>query len=174
MRGRRSLHPELLAYVSEIERHLHLLQRNFMADNQSHLNPMAENPGQLNPIFDNQKRQMKDYFIPTSYNPSSCIQISNVPVIQYKIKSTTIQMLPSFYGNPNDEPYRHLDEFLEICSTIKIQSFTDDALGLTLFPFLLKDKAKYWLGTIGRPITTWADMQREFLKKFTPSIEQTQ
>ena len=151
MRGRRSLHPKLSAYISEIERHLHLLQRNLMANN---LNPMAENPGQFNPIFDNQPKQMKDYFIPTSYNPSSCIQIPNVLAIQYEIKSTTIQMLPSFYGNPNEDPYRHLDEFLKICSTVKIQNFTDDALRLTLFPFSLKDKTKYWLGTISRNITT--------------------
>ena len=129
---------------------------------------MAENLGQFNPLFDNQPKQMKDYFVPTAYNPSSCIQISNVLAIQYEIKSTTIQMLPSFYRNPDEDLYRHLDEFLEICSTIKIQNFTDDALRLTLFPFSLKDKAKYWLGTIGRTITTWADMQREFLKKIYP------
>ena len=66
------------------------------------------------------------------------------------------------------DPYKHLDEFLEIYSTIKIQNFTDDALRLSLFPFSLKDKAKYWLSTIGRPIQTWAEMQHEFLKKFYP------
>ena len=81
---------------------------------------MVENPSQFNLVFDNQPRQMKDYFIPTSYNPSSCIQISNVPAIQYEIMSITIQMLPSFYGNTNENPYKHLDEFLEIYSTIKI------------------------------------------------------
>ena len=52
-------------------------------------------------------------------------------------------MLPSFYGNTNEDPYKHLDEFLEIYSTVKIQNFTDDALRLTLFSFSLKDKAKY-------------------------------
>ena len=77
-------------------------------------------------------------------------------------------MLPSFYGNTNEDPYKYLDEFLEICSTVKIQNFTDDALKLTLFPFSLKDKAKHWLGTIGRPIRLWEEMQREFLKKFYP------
>ena len=51
---------------------------------------------------------------------------------------------------------------------MKIQNFTDDALRLTLFPFSLKDKVKYWLGTIGRPIRTWVEMQHEFLKKFYP------
>ena len=97
-------------------------------------------------------KQMKEYFIPTNYNPSSCIQLPEIPALQYEIKPSTIQMLPSFYGNTNEDPYKHLDEFLEICSTVKIQNFSNDALKLTLFPFSLKDKAKYWLGTLGRPI----------------------
>ena len=77
-------------------------------------------------------------------------------------------MLPSFYGKTNEDPYKHLDEFLEIYFTVKIQNFTDDVLRLTLFPFSLKDKAKYWLRTLGKSIGTWADMQHEFLKKLYP------
>ena len=63
-------------------------------------------------------------------------------------------MLPSFYENINEDPYKYLDEFLEIYFMVKIQNFTDDALRLILFSFSLKDKAKHWLGTIGRPIRT--------------------
>ena len=111
---------------------------------------------------------MKEYFIPQSYNSSLCIQLPNIPVTHYEIKPSTIQMLPSFYGNTNEDPYRHLDEFFEICSTVQIQDFIEDALRLTLFPFSLKDKAKHWLGTLGRPIRTCAKMQQEFLKKFYP------
>ena len=81
-------------------------------------------------------------------------------------------MLPSFYEKINEDPYKHLDEFLNIYSTVKIQNFTDDVLRLTLFPFSPKDKAKYWLGTLGKPIGTWADMQHELIKKFYP-IERT-
>ena len=76
-------------------------------------NQMAKNP-------DEPPRQMKEYFIPTSYNPSTCIHLLDIPARHYKIKSTTIQMLPSFYGNTNEDPYKHLDEFLEICSTVRI------------------------------------------------------
>ena len=97
---------------------------------------MAENLGEP-------PKQMKEYFILSTYNPSTCIHLLDIPASHYEIKSTTIQMLPSFYGNTNEDPYKYLDEFLEICSTVKIQNFTDDALRLTLFPFSLKDKAKY-------------------------------
>ena len=107
---------------------------------------MAEN-------FREPPKQMKEYFILSTYNPSTCIQLSEIHAIHYEIKPTTIQMLPSFYGNINEDPYKHLDEFLEICSMVRIQNLTNDALRLILF-FSLKDKVKYCLGTIGRLIKT--------------------
>ena len=94
---------------------------------------MAKNLGEL-------PRQIKEYFILSTYNPSTCIHLCDISACHYEIKSTIIQMLSSFYGNINEDPYKHLDEFLEIYSTMKIQNFTDDALRLTLFSFSLKDK----------------------------------
>ncbi|CAN6486844.1 unnamed protein product [Victoria cruziana] len=79
-------------------------------------------------------------------------------------------MLPSFYGLENEDPYRHLDEFLDICATVRIIHIEDDALRLQLFPFSLKEKAKHWfkfLPTSVR-IVTWDDLHSEFLKKYFP------
>ena len=114
-------------------------------------------------------KQLREYFTPSQYTYSPCIQMPPVESSQYEIKSSTIQMLPSFYGLTNEDPYKHLDEFLEICSTVKIQHFSDDALRLKLFPFSLKDRAKYWLNSIDTiTISTWDQLQREFLKKYFP------
>ena len=88
-------------------------------------------------------RQPREYFIPSKYTYSPCIQMPPVEAIQYEIRSSVIQMLPSFYRLANEDPYKHLDEFLEIYSTMKIQNFFDDVLRLKLFPFSLKDRAKY-------------------------------
>jgi hypothetical protein len=64
-------------------------------------------------------------------------------------------------------PYKHLDEFIEICSTIRLQNFLEDALRMRLFPFSLKEKAKYLLTSLEtNSITSWAQMQHEFLKKY--------
>ena len=112
-------------------------------------------------------KQLREYFTPSQYTYSPCIQMPPVEAAQYEIKSSTIQMLPSFYGLTNEDPYKHLDEFLEICSTVKIQHFSDDALRLKLFPFSLKDRAEYWLNSIDTiNISTWDQLQREFLKKY--------
>ena len=64
--------------------------------------------------------QMKDYFMSNQYQPSFYVQAPQNQAIQNEIKSNTIQMLPSFYGNTNEDPYKHHDEFLQICSTVKI------------------------------------------------------
>jgi len=93
-------------------------------------------------------KPMKEYFTPSTYTTASCIRIPNTNTNHYEIKSSVIQLLPSFYELTNKDPYKHLDEFLEVCSTMKFQNFSDNALRLTLFYFSLKDKVKHWLGTL--------------------------
>ena len=110
MLGRRSMNPDLMEQILEIERLVHRPGQ--------HQDPLIQNQNQ--PIAMGQPKSLKDYFIANQYQPSSCIQLLQHQAIQYEIKSSTIQMLPSFYGNTNEDPYKHLDEFLEICSTVKI------------------------------------------------------
>ncbi|KAF7800919.1 uncharacterized protein G2W53_044586 [Senna tora] len=87
---------------------------------------------------------------------------------QFEIKPSIIQMLPSFYGLSSENPYKHIDEFLEVCSTFKLPKVYEDAIRLRLFPFFLKDKAKHWLTTRDN-IATWDQMSKEFLKKYFPA-----
>ena len=61
--------------------------------------------------------------MPNTYTPASCITRPDVGANHFEIKASVIQMLPSFYGLSNEDPYRHLDEFLEICSTVRINNF---------------------------------------------------
>ena len=111
---------------------------------------------------------MRDHFTPATYTTASCIRIPDPNVNQYEIKSSVIQLLPSFHGLSNEDPYKHLNEFLEVCSTMKIKYLSADAQKLILFPFSLKDKAKYWLGTLNVAVQTWDQMQKEFHKKYYP------
>ena len=140
MLGRRSLELDLIPLDPEIERTLKATRNQSMDHNQEI----------------DQPRQLREYFTPSQYTYSPCIQMPPVKAAQYEIKSSTIQMLPSFYGLTNEDPYEHLDEFLEIYSTVKIQHFSDDALRHKLFSFSLKDRAKYWMNSIDTvTISTW-------------------
>ena len=102
---------------------------------------------------------LRDHYVPSTYMSLSCIQLPQITVTHYEIKPSTIQMLPTFYGLSNEDPYKHLDEFLEIGSTLKIQHVTEDALRMRLFPFSLKEKAKHWLNSLEpNTITSWAQL----------------
>jgi hypothetical protein len=112
---------------------------------------------------------LRDHYLPSTYTSPSCLQLPNVTMANHEIKYSIIQMLPSFYGLNKEDPYQHIEEFLEICSTIKLQGFSKDALRMRLFPFSLKHKAKHWLKSLEpNSVTSWTQMQQEFLKKYFP------
>ncbi|KAI5649842.1 hypothetical protein M9H77_35847 [Catharanthus roseus] len=112
-------------------------------------------------------RALREYFTPNTYNSPIGNRLPKIEANHFKIKASTIQMLPSFYGLDSENPYKHIDEFLEIRSTFKLPSVTYDAIRLRLFPFSLKDKAEHWLHTRDR-VGSWAEMSNKFLKKYFP------
>ena len=56
-----------------------------------------------------------------------------------------ISLLPKFDGLDSENPYQHLKEFEEVCSTFHDQSCNEETIGLKLFPFLLKTRQKLGL-----------------------------
>jgi hypothetical protein len=159
MFGRRSLSLPIFSYDPNLER----ISRRSRSKRNSRLrahskSPMAEEP---KPVL------LRDHYVPSTYTPTSSLQLPDITAAHFEIKSGFIQMLPLFYGLSTEDPYKHLDEFIEICSTIRLQNFSEDALRMRLFPFSLKDKPKYWLNSLEtNSITSWAQMQHEFLKKY--------
>ncbi|CAN6445603.1 unnamed protein product [Victoria cruziana] len=115
-------------------------------------------------------RLLREFFVPSKYNRGSGSVGLLVGPNQYEIKAATINMLPSFHGLANEDPYRHLDLFLDVCATVKITHVEDGALRLRLFPFSLRDRARDWLKSLPPAVSieTWEDLQREFLKKYFP------
>ena len=186
MWGLRSNSPNLEPFDSEIERTLHSLRKVSVGTSLPSSTPSSlpsrqlfppttpekdppEMENQPNPPPPPARAPLLDHFTPGPYTSPSCIQHPEIAANHFEIKSSVIQMLTHFYGLNNEDPYRHLDDFLDVCSTVKIQNFTDEALKLRLFPFSLKDKAKYWLSSLPpQTITTWAQLQQEFLRKYFP------
>ena len=52
-------------------------------------------------------KPMKEYFTPSTYTTAYCIRIPNTNANHYEIKSSIIQLLTSFYGLNNEDPYKH-------------------------------------------------------------------
>ena len=71
-----------------------------------------------------------------------------------------VPLLPTFHGMENENPYTHIRDFEEVCTTFKEGAFDMDLIKLKAFPLTLKDKAKIWLNSLRpRTIRNWAELQ---------------
>ena len=60
----------------------------------------------------------------------------------------------------NENPYTHIMDFEEVCTTFKEGMMDMELLKLKAFPLTLKDKAKIWLNSLRpRTIRNWAELQ---------------
>ena len=111
---------------------------------------------------------LRDYLQPVKTSTPSCI-IQHLNANAFNFKPGMIPLIPHFHGMDSENPYLHIKEFEEVCSTFMDRTCTEEVIRLKLFPFSLKDKAKTWLNSLRpRTIGTWQEMQTEFLKKFFP------
>ncbi|CAN6440338.1 unnamed protein product [Victoria cruziana] len=163
MHGRRSLELELISPVPD----LLILCRQLKARSETEMGQQVPPAGQM-PPREEPPRLLREFFIPTEYDRGVGGVGPLVGAAHYEIKASTINMLPLFHGLSNEDPYRHFDEFLDVCATVRISHIEDDALRLRLFPFSLKEKARDWLKSLPPfvRIATWEHLQWEFLEKY--------
>ena len=109
-------------------------------------------------------RTMRDHIHPPRVSAPSCII---PPTEDVAVRPYLVPLLPTYHGMENENPYTHIRDFEEICTTFKEGMMDMDLLKLKAFPLTLKDKAKIWLNSLRpRTIRNWAELQAEFLKKF--------
>ncbi|CAL8174473.1 unnamed protein product [Prunus armeniaca] len=109
---------------------------------------------------------MGDLDIPTIPASPSSILLPTA-ARNYELKSSHLNMLPSFYGLPNEDPLTHIKDIFNAVSSFPLTGVTEDQLRMRVFPYTLKDKAKYWLNSL-KPgsLTTWGAIQKKFLEKY--------
>ncbi|CAN6462689.1 unnamed protein product [Victoria cruziana] len=155
MHGRRSLEPDLIPPVPDLMRFCRELRARLVAEMGQQGPPAGQMPPREEP-----PQLLREFFIPTEYDRGVRGMGPHIGATHYEIKASTINMLPSFYGLASEHPCHHLDEFLDICATVRISHIEDDALRLRLFPFSLKEKAKDWLKSLPPSvrIAIWEDL----------------
>ena len=94
-------------------------------------------------------RSMRDHIHPPRVSAPSCII---PPADDVVVRPYLMPLLPTFHGMENENPYTHIREFEEVCTTFKEGVPDTDLLKLKAFPLTLKDKAKIWLNSL-RPRT---------------------
>ena len=116
------------------------------------------------PMNPNAFRTMRDHIHPPRVSAPSCII---PPADDVAVRPYLVPLLPTYHGMENENPYTHLRDFEEVCTTFKEGMMDMDLLKLKAFPLTLKDKAKVWLNSLRpRTIRNWVELQAEFLKKF--------
>nr|GEV23081.1 DNA-directed DNA polymerase [Tanacetum cinerariifolium] len=74
-----------------------------------------------------------------------------------------------FHGLPGDDANKHLNEFLHVTQSIKVNGVTDDAIRLYLFHHSLTHHATAWFDHLPRnSINTFEQMAKMFLGKYFP------
>nr|GEW02993.1 reverse transcriptase domain-containing protein [Tanacetum cinerariifolium] len=100
-------------------------------------------------------------------NAPIAIQATN-----FGLKNDMIQQVQNscqFHGLPGDDANKHLDKFLHVTQSIKVNGVTNDALRLYLFPHSLTHHATAWFDHLPRnSINTFEQMEKMFLGKYFP------
>nr|GEW42518.1 reverse transcriptase domain-containing protein [Tanacetum cinerariifolium] len=83
--------------------------------------------------------------------------------------SLNVQNSCQFHGLSGDDANKHLDKFLHVTQSIKVNGVTDDALRLYLFPHSVTHHAIAWFDRLPRnSINTFEQMAKMFLGKYFP------
>nr|GEU82639.1 hypothetical protein [Tanacetum cinerariifolium] len=93
-----------------------------------------------------------------------------IQAMNFGLKNDMIQQVQNscqFHGLPGDDANKHLDKFLHVTQSIKVNGVTDDALRLYLFPHSLTHHATAWFNRLPRnSINTFEQMAKMFLDTF--------
>nr|GEW67321.1 DNA-directed DNA polymerase [Tanacetum cinerariifolium] len=129
----------------------------------------AEGTGDL-PVPD--LRTMEELCQPSLNGRGRPIASIAIQATNFGLKNDMIQQVQNsfqFHGLPGDDDNKHLDKFLHVTQSIKVNGVTDDALRLYLFPHFLTHHATAWFDRLPRnSINTFEQMAKMFLGKYFP------
>nr|GFA91016.1 reverse transcriptase domain-containing protein [Tanacetum cinerariifolium] len=95
-----------------------------------------------------------------------------IQAMNFGLKNDMIQQVQNscqFYGLSGDDANKHLDKFLHVTQSIKVNGVIDDALGLYLSPHSLTHHATACFDRLPRnSINTFEQMAKMFLEKYFP------
>nr|GEW40224.1 reverse transcriptase domain-containing protein [Tanacetum cinerariifolium] len=122
------------------------------------------------PVLD--LRTMEELCQPTLNGRGRPIVSIAIQATNFGLKNDKIQQVQNscqFHGLPGDDANKHLDKFLYVTQSIKVNGVTGDAFRLYLFPHSLTHYATTWFDRLPRnSINTFEQMAKMFLGKYFP------
>nr|GEU76651.1 reverse transcriptase domain-containing protein [Tanacetum cinerariifolium] len=117
-------------------------------------------------------RTMEKLCQPSLNGRGGPIALIVIQATNFGLKNDMIQQVHNsyqFHGLPGDDANKHLDKFLHVTQSIKVNGVTDDALRLYLFSHSLTHHATAWFDRLLRnSINTFEQMAKMFLGKYFP------
>ena len=174
MRGKPSTE---FIFDAEIERTFHERRRQtqlarLASDEEHSVHTKSESEEEEIMVEDPPKRLLGDYGGANA--PGGRLTIVNHPVNvpNFQLHPSTITQLErrSFTGKFNEDANKHLQRFLTMSTTLKIDGHTDEAKKLRMFPFTLSKDAEEWFYSLpAGSISTWEEMEKFFLDEYFPA-----
>nr|GEX75347.1 reverse transcriptase domain-containing protein [Tanacetum cinerariifolium] len=117
-------------------------------------------------------RTMKELCQPSLNGRGGPIALIAIQATNFGLKNDMNQQVQNscqFHGLPGDDANKHLDKFLHVTQSIKVNGVTDDALCLYLFPHFLTHHDTAWFDRLPwNSINTFEQMAKMFLGKYFP------
>ena len=96
----------------------------------------------------------------------SCIRLGEA-ARNYELKGMYYNMLPAFFGLPNEDPLSFIREFYSVIQQMPLGVLNQDQLRMRCFFYTLKEKAKMWLLSLpDDSLSTWSEIYNKFMAKF--------
>lgn len=107
-------------------------------------------------------------------NPANCMyKTPQIGAAQFNINPSLIQMISNqaFEGDIElEDPHRHLERFVQMCGSFRINGVTSDQARLHMFPYSIKGRALEWFQQLpNATVATWEGLSTAFLSKYYPS-----
>ena len=112
------------------------------------------------------RRHLSDYTRPVVQRQTMQVNAPLQRGVNFKIDSHILGLLPTFHGLPSEDPYRHMDEFSQVCKFNQFHNVPFETAKIHFFPITLKKRAKEWFFTLGREFDSWRNMEDTFLRKY--------
>ncbi|GJX01905.1 reverse transcriptase domain-containing protein [Tanacetum coccineum] len=116
-------------------------------------------------------RTMEELCQPSLNGQGGPIAPIAIQATNFGLKNDMIQQVQNScpFRGPGDDANKHLDKFLHVTQSMKVNGVSDDALRLYLFPCSLQHRAAEWFDRLPRnSITTFDQMAKIFLRKYFP------
>ena len=116
----------------------------------------------------NVERTLREILQPQRTIKNSCIRLPK-EANQFLMNLEMIRLLPVYQGVDYEYPYSFMRDFEDVCSDFLSIGSPFYIICMVLFPFSLKEKAKFH-SLAPNSIFTWEDMRNEFLNKIFPPV----